>query len=46
MLISDAGGCSPNGDCAPGLELENVRLAPKIDKILNDAQWVDDATGE
>uniref|UniRef100_A0A2R5L346 Transmembrane protein 98 n=1 Tax=Hirondellea gigas TaxID=1518452 RepID=A0A2R5L346_9CRUS len=35
----------PKDAAAGGLELEDVRLAPQIDKILNDAQWVDDATG-
>lgn len=33
------------GDIWSELELDDVRLAPQIDKILNDTQWVDDATG-
>lgn len=27
-------------------ELDDVKLAPQIKKILNDTQWVDDATGK
>ncbi|KAK7086651.1 Transmembrane protein 98 [Halocaridina rubra] len=34
-----------SGDVWSELELDDVRLAPQIDKILNDTQWVDDATG-
>ncbi|KAK8385547.1 hypothetical protein O3P69_016375 [Scylla paramamosain] len=33
------------GEVWSELELDDVHLAPQIDKILNDAQWVDDATG-
>ncbi|KAK8747727.1 hypothetical protein OTU49_016560 [Cherax quadricarinatus] len=34
-----------SGELWSELELDDVRLAPQIDKILNDTQWVDDATG-
>lgn len=42
VLIEEC-GAPPDG--APGLELEDVTLAPQIHKILSDAQWLDDATG-
>lgn len=34
-----------SGEAWSELELDDVRLAPQIDKILNDTQWVDDANG-
>ncbi|XP_076048689.1 transmembrane protein 98-like [Oratosquilla oratoria] len=33
------------GDVWSEVELDDVKLAPQIDKILKDTQWVDDATG-
>ncbi|XP_045625377.1 transmembrane protein 98 [Procambarus clarkii] len=38
-------GLMNSGELWSELELDDVRLAPQIDKILNDTQWVDDATG-
>ncbi|KAK3866461.1 hypothetical protein Pcinc_028005 [Petrolisthes cinctipes] len=33
------------GEAWSELELDDVKVAPQIDKILNDTQWLDDATG-
>lgn len=42
-LISGRNGC--DSLATNNMELDDVRLHPEIDKILADAQWVDDATG-
>lgn len=40
-LMRDAGG----GGLMNNMELDDVQIHPEIDKILSNAQWVDDATG-
>ncbi|KAF2359099.1 hypothetical protein FHG87_010144 [Trinorchestia longiramus] len=45
MFIDDSAPPALGTPGCSGLELEDVKLAPQIKKILNDAQWVDDATG-
>ncbi|XP_018010965.1 transmembrane protein 98 [Hyalella azteca] len=45
MLIDDSVTPIAESERYSNLELEDVKLAPQIKRILNDVQWVDDATG-